>query len=303
MYFMAETHNLAAAEAANMEKESYLDSKTFQAANRVYQLESQGTSVSEALLKDRELNALVVKAFEDKKWNPEGKTIEQTKFSQPDAAKSFKFGKPMTSWTDNPVSRMWKNETPNAEAVLREMQEKDPDATPEKSETGKPKKEKSPAVSPEESKKAKEERENRAEQDVEQSQVDAAKLLDQWMEKEEKEPGAKNLSEGGKQEGFARGTRREGRAGFGGTIEQTNVDLPGTNFANLGAAGREADARGAQDVVHNMEKKSWWARAKESLIGSSADAVKKSQKDSHNTEAVPFTKKESADDSETKKAA
>ena len=279
---MAERLNPAAQESAKADKETYLDSKSFQAANRVYQIEAQGGSVEEALQKDKALKALVDKAFEDKKWNPEGQTIEQTKFSQPDAAKTFKFGKPMTSWTDNPVARMWRAETPNADKILEEMAETPPTELPEK--------EKPHVVSPEEAKAAQDDREARAEQDKEKSEADAAKILETWMIDES---APQNLSEGGKQEGFARGTRREERAGFGGGIEQKNVGLPGSDFAELSAAARDADARGAKDLVDTTPKKpSLFSR----LFG-------QKPVESKGAEVIPFPTKESKDDSEKRDVA
>lgn len=117
-----ESNGYVPPEAKIESKDKLLDSKYFQAMNKLYQIEARGESVADALAKDPELKSTVDEVLKDLRWNPTHQTIDQLSFSQEDAEKTFKMGNKQTSWQkDNPIYRAWQHDVPNADEIIDEL--------------------------------------------------------------------------------------------------------------------------------------------------------------------------------------
>lgn len=248
-------------EAAKMDKaktgeENYLDSKNYQATQRLFEIASAAKSpeeaskaIAEALAKDPEKKAIVDDAFADDRWNPEPKMkLETTAFSQPDPVKSAKFNKPMQSWTDNPVARKWRNENPNADQILENMGgDTGPDAPP---------------IDNGDAEKARAERTKRDEDDEAEATERIKQIkdeigvpeippesgndrLDDWMNAGPDQTGGIPAADRGKRHPSE---LHKGGSQITGAVESSPIGDVGP----LSAAIQAADARGAETIVHDM---------------------------------------------------
>ncbi len=119
-----------------------LDSKYFQAMNRLYQLQNKvgKESIPQAILDNKDLKAVVDEVLADARYNPEGKKIEDVDFSLVDDKKTNKLGvlgknkQARTSWNkDNPFYRAW---VKDAKDIMPEAGEDIEDVLPDISDVG-----------------------------------------------------------------------------------------------------------------------------------------------------------------------
>lgn len=267
----AESRGYAPPEAKIEAKDKLLDSKYFQAMNKLYQIEARGESVADALAKDLELKSTVNEVLQDLRWNPTHQTVDQLSFSQADAEKTFKMGNPQTSWQkDNPIYRAWKHEVPNADEILDELlrgEESDffesdlkrtsrheietGGSTIINTQTELPGRKMDKSLG----------EQMRTTQTVEDSQAaDQQKQIDAQTqivaEQFFSETPDQNLSEGGKQEGFSRPQRTETIMGT--TIESKHTNLPGVEMS--GSFGEKLRATQAQEDKKQKDAATWFKK-------------------------------------------